>query len=86
MSIQVGSLWLREGKKKDGSGVIKFFSGSTGYITIPPQANLSIFKNENKKSDKSPDYFLYVDEPFKKEASSPSPAASGNGDFDAIPF
>lgn len=85
MSIQVGSLWLREGKKKDGSGSIKFYSGTTGYITIPPNANLTIFKNENKKGDKSPDYFLYVDEPYKKEAS-PAPASTGgNGDFD-IPF
>lgn len=79
MNVLVGSLWLKD--KKDGSG--KFYSGVTGPVSIPPNAYLSIFKNEKKEKDNQPDYFLYVNDDMKKKEEAKPAAVDPLGD---IPF
>lgn len=89
--LQVG-LWVRDYNKKDGSGKGKFFSGKLGYVSIPPNASLAIFKNENKTKESQPDYYLHVSEPFEKKdvefvPTSNSAASAKSDDFGSdIPF
>ncbi|MEO5348840.1 MAG: DUF736 domain-containing protein [Magnetococcus sp. YQC-3] len=56
--VKIGAIWEKTSKKGD-----TFFSGKFG------DAQLLILKNNSKKSDKSPDYLVYVDNPQRKEES-----------------
>lgn len=92
MQIQVAGLWEKKGKKKDGSDY-RFLAGNVGYIQIPPGANLVVQKNLRKESDKHPDYFVLVEEPYQKQpsysfpANSPSPSDGGSShSLEDIPF
>ena len=55
--VEIGGLWKNEGK--DG----EYFSGKLG------QAKLLIFANKYKKTDKHPDFRMYVTKVEKKEES-----------------
>lgn len=48
--ISLGGLWVKEGR--DG---VKFLVGNIGF-----NGKILIFRNMDKKSDNSPDYFLYL--------------------------
>jgi hypothetical protein len=47
--IMIGGLWLNESQSGN-----KYMSGSLG------MAKLLVFKNNNKRTSDSPDYFMYV--------------------------
>jgi len=53
--VMLTGLWLNEAK--DGS---KFMAGQLG------NARVLLFKNKNKKGEKSPDYFLFLASPHEK--------------------
>ncbi len=56
-TVKLGGLWInktREGKV--------FMSGSFGY-----SAQILVFKNEYKKTDKDPDYIVYLGQKERKE-------------------
>ena len=74
--MQVGSLWLKEYNKKDGSGKASFFSGKLGYVSLPPGASIAIYKNDHKKNPSQPDYFLHVNEPFEKKQAYTEPVSA----------
>ena len=64
--IKLAALWLKENEK---SG--KFFVGSVNDTT-----SIFIFKNKNKKSDKHPDYEVFLaekkrDAPVDKKTDEP---------------
>lgn len=65
MAIKVGALWVRKyTDKKDGQEK-NLISGRTEYVIIPPGASLVLNKNTDKKNEKSPDFYLMVDEPYQ---------------------
>lgn len=66
--LTLGGLWVNEDKNGN-----KFMSGTLGML------RLLIFKNTNKQSDKSPDYWIKVVEKPRDDApkTSAPPAADG---------
>lgn len=71
--VKLGGLWLKEGKNG------KFMSGKLG------SANIMIFPNKNKKTDKHPDYEIVVASP-KPPADTRKGAKTPYDDSDEIPF
>jgi uncharacterized protein (DUF736 family) len=74
--MHVGALWKKQ--KEDGT---QYMLGKTGPVIIPQGSTMAIIKNPNKKSEKSPDYFVEVWEPMKEQVKPET--TIDNGD---IPF
>lgn len=70
--IQLTGLWMNE--SKDGK---KFMGGNLG------GARFLVFKNEKKRNDKDPDYYLCVAENKKREDRDSGSGGSDGGD---VPF
>lgn len=68
--ISLGGLWLKTAKNGK-----RFMVGNIGF-----DGKIFIFKNESKKSENSPDYFIYLTPGEKQE----KPATSS--DTDDVPF
>jgi len=67
--IRIG-LWSKEANGR------KFMSGKNDYCLIPPNASIAVFRNDQKKSDREPDYHLVIKEPYQPTAERPAPAAA----------
>jgi hypothetical protein len=87
MSTRVAALWMRKYTDKNGQEQV-IVSGPTGYVSIPPGANLILKKNTQKNHDKSPDYFLECDKPYqpKPQVTHSQPPGGGSDPLDDIPF
>lgn len=68
--IRLCGLWTNS--TKDGK---KFMSGKLSY-----SSKVLIFKNEKKRDEKDPDYFLYVDQAEQSNGDSKA-KAEGEGDL-----
>lgn len=69
--ISMGGLWL----KKSSSGKGSFLVGNVGF-----NGKVLIFKNENKTSDNSPDYFMYF-APSDRQKPNDKPAINDDPPF-----
>ncbi len=68
--ISMGGLWLK--KSSSGKG---FLVGNVGF-----NGKVLIFKNENKSSDNSPDYFMYF-APSDRQKTNDKPTVSDEPPF-----
>ena len=76
--MKIGAIWIRE--SKDGK---KYMSGIIEYPGV--ELPIVIFKNEEKKSENSPDYQIIWSQP-KKQNAEDQPAAESPINDDNIPF
>jgi uncharacterized protein (DUF736 family) len=80
---KIGALWLKQSSKGT-----KYFSGT---LTAPSaeKSQIVIFKVKEKKSEKSPDYEIFLSEPRQTAAAKVEDQFSGapqNTDDSDIPF
>lgn len=80
--IRVASLWVNTIDTEDGKKT--YISGPTGPVIIPENSYISLMKNEQKRSERSPDYYLYVQE--KKPDKKVSESLKHTGNAEDIPF
>jgi len=75
MSMRIGALWLKESKegKKYMSGIIEY-----------PGMNMpfAVFKNEDKKSENQPDYYIS----WSPAKESENKTTNGSGSSNGAPF
>ena len=71
---KICGLWIRE--TKDGR---KYFGGDV--LGFP----ILVFKNDHRKSDRDPEYWLYIAEP-RQQGSQHNGDAPPQQDADEIPF
>ena len=85
MATRVAALWTRKYKDKNDGTERTIVSGRTEYVMIPPGANIVLNKNQDKKNDKAPDFYLMCDEPYKKQESHQASPQQFDDSMD-IPF
>lgn len=76
--MKIGAVWVK--KTKDGKPFMSMVIEFPG-----TKMQCAIFKNEDKQSDKQPDYNVIWSPPLENRGVTPAatPAASGNDD---VPF
>jgi len=69
---EVGALWLKLSKDKSQ----KYMTGHM-QTSLEGKIDVVVFSNKDKKTDKAPDFRIYLSEKKTEEAASGAPAKSG---------
>ena len=79
-SKKIGSLWLKEKQRPDGSKM-RYFTGTLD-LGVLGEIQIAVFKVDKKSSEKAPDYNIVLSQPKQNNTQ----RQSGDEYEDDIPF